>query len=294
MFDSILRGTALNGEVRIFAAITTEMVQNASEIHKTSPLATVALGRTLTAVALMSKDLKGNKDTICIQIKGDGPLGGVVVVSDSSANTRGYVHKSQVDLPLNERGKFDVSGGLGFGYLNVIKDLGLKEPYIGNVELLSGEIAEDLAFYYAFSEQTHSIVALGVLIAPDGKVESAGGYIIQLLPDASEETTAFLEERVREVKPVTNLISEGFTLEQIVEHVFEGKEVKILDKSPCAYKCNCSRERMERNLISIGKKELLDMAEDQGDAELQCHFCNAFYNFSKEEIINLANNAFGT
>ena len=287
MVDNILRGTALNGEVRIFAAITTEMVQKAADIHKTSPLATVALGRTLTAAALMSKDLKGEKDTICIQIKGDGPLGGVVVVSDSKANTRGYVHNSQIDLPLNEWGKFDVSGGFGAGTLNVIKDLGLKDPYIGNIELLSGEIAEDLAFYYAFSEQTHSIVALGVLIAPDGSVESSGGYIIQLLPDASEETTAFLEERVGCLKPITNLVKEGLSTEEIVQYIFEGKEIKVLEKGNCEYKCNCSRDRMERNLMSIGKKELLSIIEEQGNAELQCHFCNTFYNFSKEELLEL-------
>lgn len=288
MKDKIIRATACNGEVRIFAANTTDTVQKAMEFHETSPLATVALGRALTAAALMSRELKGDKDTISIQIKGDGPLGGIVVVSDSSANVRGYVHRPQVDLPLNERGKFDVSGGLGFGYMNVIKDLGLKEPYIGNIELLSGEIAEDLTFYYAYSEQTPSIVALGVLIAQDGSVACSGGYIVQLLPEASDETVQYLEERVIGLPPVTTLISEGKTIEDIVRFVFEGKDVNIMDEGACAYNCNCSRERMERNLISIGKKELEEMIADQEGAQLQCHFCNTFYDFTDADLKSLS------
>lgn len=281
--DYIIRATAAKGTVRAFAAVTTGLVEKASEIHGLSPIATAALGRTLTAAAMMSKMLKGEKDKLTIQIKGDGPLGGIVVVSDSNANVRGYVNNPIVDLPLNERGKLDIRTAVGFGYINVIKDMGLKEPYIGFADLVSGEIADDLTYYFATSEQVPSTVALGVLLNAGG-VKSAGGFIIQLMPDAEEETVEKLEKRLIGFPPISGLLSEGASPEQILDMLLEEMEPKIIEKVPCYYKCNCSRERMERNLLSIGKEDLLEILEDGKGAELECHFCNTKYNFSHEDI----------
>lgn len=287
MEDYIIRATAAEGTVRAFVAVTTHMVKEALQIHGLSPIASAALGRTMTAAAMMARTLKGDKDTLTIQIKGDGPLGGLVVVTDSSSNVRGYVYNPEVDLPLNKAGKLNVSGALGHGYLNVIKDLRLKEPYVGYVDLVSGEIAEDLVYYFAYSEQVPSVVSLGVLVNADESIANAGGFIIQLLPDADEEISAFLENKIREIPSVTKLLSEGKSPEEILELVLGEKNLKISSKDPCRFLCNCSRERMERNLISLGKKDILDIIEEQGEAELQCHFCNTKYQFSKEELMNL-------
>ncbi|MCX7746190.1 MAG: Hsp33 family molecular chaperone HslO [Clostridia bacterium] len=283
MEDYIVRGIAANGMVRFFGAVSTQMVQKAFETHGLSPLAAVALGRTMTAAGMMSRMLKGEKDTLTVQIKGDGPLGGVVVVSDSQANVRGYVHNPVVYLPLNPRGKFDVAGALGFGYLNVIKDLGLKEPYVGYVDLLSGEIAEDITYYFASSEQIPSVVSLGVLPGNEG-LESAGGYIIQLMPDADEKTISYLENRIGKFPTVTDLLSEGKSIEDILEMVLGEMGMEITEKSPCAFRCNCSRDRMERNLVSLGNKELQSMMDEMDQTELQCHFCNTKYHFTKENL----------
>ncbi len=283
MGDYIVRVTAAQGTVRAFAAMTTEMVGQASEIHGLSPIATAALGRTLTAAAMMSRMFKGEKDKLTIQIKGDGPLGGIVVASDSKANVRGYVHNPNVYLPLNERGKLDIRTAMGEGYINVIKDMGLKEPYVGLSQLVSGEIADDLTYYFATSEQVPSTVALGVLIDSSG-VTSAGGFIIQMMPGAEEETVSALEKRLIGFPPISKLISEGTTPEEILNMLLEGMEPKIVETVPCGFKCNCSRERMERNLISIGRNDLLEILEDGKGAELQCHFCNTKYNFSHKNI----------
>lgn len=283
MNDYIVRATAAEGTVRAFAAITTVMVNKALQLHGLSPIATAALGRTLTAAGMMSRMLKSEKDKLTIQIKGDGPLGGIVVCSDSKSNVRGYVHNPIVDLPLNERGKLDIRTAVGFGYINVIKDLGMKEPYIGYADLVSGEIADDLTYYFATSEQVPSTVALGVLVDSKG-VKSSGGFIIQLMPGAEEETVEKLEKRLIGFPPISKQLDEGKTPEQILEMLLDEMNPKIIEKVPCAFECNCSRDRMERNLISIGKKDLLEILKDGKGAELQCHFCNTKYNFTHQDI----------
>ncbi len=288
MKDYIIRASAAGGTIRAFAAVTTQLVEEARKTHNASGLATAALGRTLTAIAIMSKMSKSEKDVLTIQIKGDGPLGGIVAVADADANVRGYVFDPSVELPLNSQGKFDVSGGVGKkGYLNVIRDLGMKEPYVGYVELYTGEIGEDIAYYYAFSEQVPSVVSLGVLVAPDGAVANAGGYIIQLMPGAEEGAVEALESKVASLKPVTTLFEEGKSPEEVLELILGEMDLEITEKYPCKYVCNCSRERMERNLISLGAKDILEMAQEQHGAELQCHFCNEKYYFTEEELMNL-------
>ena len=286
MKNYIIRATAAQGTVRAFAAVTTQLVAEAAKLHNLSPIATAALGRTLTAAGMMARMLKGDKDKLTIQIKGDGPLGGVVVASDSKANVRGYVHNPNVDLPLNERGKLDIRTAMGFGYINVIKDMGLKEPYIGFADLVSGEIADDLTYYFATSEQVPSTVALGVLVDKNG-VSSAGGFIIQLMPGAEEETVEKLEKRLIGFPSISKLLAEGATPEQILDMLLEDMESRVIEKVPTSFTCNCSRDRMERNLISIGKKDLLEILEDGKGAELQCHFCNETYNFTHQDIERL-------
>ena len=288
MKDYIIRATASQGTIRAFAAVTTGLVDKAARIHGLSPIATAALGRTLTAAGMMSRMLKNEKDKLTIQIKGDGPLGGIVVASDSNANVRGYVHNPEVDLPLNERGKLDIRTAVGFGYINVIKDMGLKEPYIGYADLVSGEIADDLTYYFATSEQVPSTVALGVLIDSTGVIGS-GGFIIQLMPGAEEETVEKLEKRLIGFPPISKLLSQGTTPEQVLDMLLEDMDSKVIEKVPCNFQCNCSRDRMERNLISIGKDDLLEILQDGKGAELQCHFCNTKYNFTHKDIETLLN-----
>jgi len=285
MKDHVVRATAAEGMVRAFAAVTTDTVREARELHGLSPVASAALGRTLTGAVLMSKMLKGEKDTLTLQIRGDGPLGGIATVSDSHANVRGYVYNPHVHLPLNSMGKLDVSGAIGpNGYLNVIKDLGLKEPYIGYVNLVSGEIAEDIAYYFAYSEQIPSVVSLGVLINPDGTIANSGGFIIQLMPGAEEELISYLEGRINSLPPVTALLSEGRDAEGMLDPILGERGLAVADREPCMYKCNCSRDRMERNLVSLGPKDILDMIREQHGAELQCYFCNKKYQFSEEDL----------
>ncbi|MHB8062153.1 MAG: Hsp33 family molecular chaperone HslO [Ruminiclostridium sp.] len=286
MEDYIVRATAAQGTVRAFATITTELVDKASKMHGLSPIATAALGRTLTAAGMMSRMLKGEKDNLTIQIKGDGPLGGIVVASDSSANVRGYVNNPIVDLPLNHHGKLDIRTAVGYGYINVIKDMGLKEPYIGFSDLVSGEIADDLTYYFAMSEQVPSTVALGVLVDANG-VRSAGGFIIQLMPGADEETIEKLEKRLIGFPPISKLLEQGTSPEQVLEMLLDDMEPKIVEKVPCNFQCTCSRNRMERNLISIGRNDLLEILEDGQGAELQCHFCNTKYNFTHQDMESL-------
>jgi len=287
MEDYIVRATAGEGTVRAVAAVTTNMVRKAKDIHKLSPLASAALGRVLTGIAIMSTTLKNESDTITIQIKGDGPIGGIVAVSDAHANVRGYVYNPMVNLPLNDKGKFDVGRAVGKGYLNVIKDMGLREPYIGYVDLVSGEIAEDIAYYYAFSEQVPTVFSCGVLVDTDTSILEAGGYMIQLLPGASEEMVGLLENKVAGIKPITTLLREGNTPEDILDLVLGDLGLNIIGKNETRYKCYCSRERMEKNLLSLGRKELEDMMAQQHGARLECHFCNETYYFSEEEIRSL-------
>jgi len=289
MTDYIVRATAAEGLIRAFAAVTTKMVGDAASIHNLSPVASAALGRTLTAAAIMSKMKLASEDNVMtIQIKGDGPLGGIIVASDYESNVRGYVYNPDVDFYLNAEGKLDVGRAVGkHGYMNVIMDLGLKEPYIGYVDLVSGEIGEDIAYYFAKSEQTPSVVALGVLVDKDGSIINAGGYIIQLMPGAGEDIIDYLENKLASTAPVTTLLSENKSPEDILEILLGEKGLKISDKSNCGFVCNCSRERMERNLISLGREELMDIIEEQHGAELQCHFCNKTYRFSEQELRNL-------
>ncbi|HOQ74945.1 MAG TPA: Hsp33 family molecular chaperone HslO [Thermoclostridium sp.] len=286
MQDYIVRAL-VSGTVSVYAGVTTQTVEEARKIHHMNPTPCVALGRTLTGAALMSRTLKGSEDTITIQIKGDGPIGGIVAVTDAHANVRGYVHNPFFDLPLNEKGKFDIAGAVGRGYLNVVKDIGLKEPYIGHVDLVSGEIAEDLTYYYASSEQIPTAMNLGVLVGSGGHVLAAGGFLVQLMPDTPEDMVSFLEERIGRLPPITNMIADGLTPEKIIDSLFHGKPIQTLETCGVSYRCTCSRERMERNLLAIGRKDLLEIARDKKGAELHCHFCNTRYTFTPEEFEEL-------
>ena len=274
MKDYIAKAMTLSGQVRIYAAVTTNTVEKARNLHNMNHTPTVALGRVLTGIALIGQTLKDERHSITVQIKGDGPLKGIVAVTNAKAGVRGYVYNPAIDLPLNEKGKFDVKAAVGKGYLNVIKDIGLKEPYIGCVDLVSGEIAEDLTYYYAYSEQKPTAVNLGVLIGRDGTVEAAGGYFIQLLPGASDDIISKIEKSIFSHEPVTTLIHKGKTPEDIINMLFPDDDtIEFFDNCSVKYKCYCSKERMERNLLSLGRKDLQEIAEDEKGAELQCHFC---------------------
>jgi molecular chaperone Hsp33 len=288
MEDHIVRATAAGGSIRAFAAVTTGIAQEAHRLHSTSGVASAALGRTLTAAAMMGRMFKNEKDILTIQIRGDGPLGGIIAVSDSNSNVRGYVYNPEVYLPLNAIGHFDVAGAVGRnGYLNVIKDLGLREPYVGYVDLVSGEIGEDLAYYYAYSEQVPTVVSLGVLVSPDENIITSGGYIIQLMPGTDEETIKYLEDKIFLADSITCMLTDGLDPAGILQKLLGEKGLEITDRLPCKFECNCNRDRMERNLISLGKKELIDIADEQHGAELQCHFCNRKYNFTEDELRSL-------
>lgn len=291
MTDYMVRATAAEGQIRAFVATSRETVETARKNHNTSPVATAALGRLLTAGAMMGSMMKGEKDLLTLRIEGDGPIGGLTVTADASGNVKGYAFHPEVMLPPNAQGKLDVGGALGIGVLSVIRDIGLKEPYVGQTILVSGEIAEDLTYYYATSEQTPSSVALGVLMNKDNTVRQAGGFIIQLLPGASDDMIDRLEEKLKEIKPVTALLDEGKTPEQILDHILGEFGLEILDKTPVNFYCNCDKKRVEKALISIGKKELQDMIDEGKEIEVNCHFCNRNYAFSVEELKEMLNKA---
>ena len=284
MNDYIIRGTAANDQVRFFAAYTKETVETARQDHNTSPVATAALGRLLTAGAMMGTMMKGDKDILTLQIKAGGPLEGITVTADSKGRVKGYVGNPDVCIPANSKGKLDVAGAVGVGFMNVIKDMGLKEPYVGQVALQTSEIAEDLTYYFATSEQVPSAVGLGVLMNKDNTVRQAGGFIVQLMPFAEESTIAKLEENVQKITSVTNLLEEGHTPESLLEKVLEGFDMEINEKVPTEFYCNCSRERVEKALISIGRKELNEMIQEGKSIEMNCHFCNKNYEFTVEEL----------
>ncbi len=289
MADILKRGTSVDGGIRIFAAVTTDLVNEAQKIHHTYPVATAALGRTLSAGVLMSAaGLKNDTDTLTIQVKGDGPLGNIVVCADNKQQVRGYVANPFVDRPLNSKGKLDVGGAVGQGYLNVIKDMGMKEPYIGQIPLVSGEIAEDITMYYAKSEQIPTAVALGVLVDTDNSVIASGGFMIQMMPGSTDEDAELIEKTLDTLPPVTSMIADGMTAEDIIFAVADGLSF-LVDNSEVTpvYKCSCSKERMEKALISIGREELTSLIEEQGEAELSCQFCDNKYKFSKEELQEL-------
>ena len=282
--DYIVRATAANAQIRAFACTTREMVETARQAHNTSPVMTAALGRLLSAGAMMGSMLKGEKDLLTLQIRGDGPGRGLTVTADALGNVKGYALVPDVILPANSVGKLDVSGALGAGYLNVIKDLGLKEPYAGQVQLQTGEIAEDLTYYFATSEQVPSSVGLGVLMEKNNTVKQAGGFIIQLMPFAEEETIVRLEENLSKVASVTSMLEAGNFPEKILEILLDGLDVEITETSNTMFYCNCSKDRVEKALISIGKAELQDMIEDGEPIEVKCHFCNKGYEFTIEDL----------
>lgn len=284
MEDYMVRATAADAQIRAFACTAREMVEKARQIHNTSPIVTAALGRLLSAGAMMGSMLKGDKELLTLQIKGDGPVQGLIVTADSLGNVKGYPEVPDVILPANAQGKFDVAGAVGKGYLSVIKDMGLKEPYVGQTELQTGEIAEDLTYYFATSEQVPSSVGLGVLMNRDNTVCQAGGFIIQLMPFAEDEVIEKLEKNLQKISSVTSILKEGNTPEQMLEILLEGLNPEVLDKMPIAYSCNCGRQKIEKVLISLGAEEIQDMIEDGKEIEVNCHFCNAQYKFSVEEL----------
>ena len=284
MNDYIIRAIAANDQIRAFAAVTTETVEEARKDHNTSPVATAALGRLLTAGAMMGTMMKGDKDILTLQIKAGGPLEGITVTADSKGRVKGYVGNPDVCIPANSKGKLDVAGAVGVGFMNVIKDMGLKEPYVGQVALQTSEIAEDLTYYFATSEQVPSAVGLGVLMNKDNTVRQAGGFIVQLMPFAEESTIAKLEENVQKITSVTSLLEEGHTPESLLEKVLDGFDMEINEKIPTEFYCNCSRERVEKALISIGRKELNEMIQEGKPIEMNCHFCNHNYEFTVEEL----------
>ena len=284
MNDYIIRAIAANDQIRAFAAVTTETVEEARKDHNTSPVATAALGRLLTAGAMMGTMMKGDKDILTLQIKAGGPLEGISVTADSKGRVKGYVGNPNVCIPANSKGKLDVAGAVGVGFMNVIKDMGLKEPYVGQVALQTSEIAEDLTYYFATSEQVPSAVGLGVLMNKDNTVRQAGGFIVQLMPFAEESTIAKLEENVQKITSVTSLLEEGHTPESLLEKVLDGFDMEINEKIPTEFYCNCSRERVEKALISIGRKELNEMIQEGKPIEMNCHFCNHNYEFTVEEL----------
>ena len=286
MKDYIVRATAANNQVRAFAATTRTMVETAREHHGTSPVATAALGRLLTAGAMMGSMMKNDTDVLTIQIKGDGPIGGLTVTADSHANVKGYAENPNVMLPA-KNGKLDVGGALGIGMLNIIKDMGLKEPYVGQTILVTSEIAEDLTYYFATSEQVPSSVGLGVLMEKDNTVKCAGGFIIQMMPFAEEKTIAQIEENLKNVTSVTAMLDKGYTPEQILEEVLGNTGVEITDTIPAQFYCNCSKERVEQAVASIGHKDLVELIEEDKDIEVKCHFCNTAYNYTVEDLTNI-------
>lgn len=282
--DYIVRATAADHQLRAFAVTSKDIVEKAREIHNTSPVATAAIGRLLTAASMMGSMMKGEKDVLTLQIECGGPIGGITVTADSNADVKGYVNNPNVILPPNAQGKLDVSGALGPGFLNVIKDIGLREPYNGQTHLVSGEIAEDLTYYFATSEQVPSSVGLGVLMDKDNHVRQAGGFIIQVMPDTDDEVIDKLEARLGEVHSVTEMLDKGMTPEDILNYVLEGMDVEILETVPTQYKCDCSFKRVSKVIASLGKKELQEMIDDGKPVEVNCQFCGSHYKFDTEQL----------
>lgn len=286
MKDYIVRATAADNQIRAFAATTTQVVEIARQHHNTSPVATAALGRLLTAGAMMGSMMKNDTDMLTLQICGDGPIQGITVTADSHANVKGYVGNPDVVLPP-KNGKLDVGGAVGIGLLQVIKDMGLKEPYSGQTILVSSEIAEDLTYYFANSEQVPSSVGLGVLMEKNNTVRCAGGFIIQLMPFAEEKTISQLEENLKNVTSVTALLDQGYTPEQLLETLLGNLGLEITDTVPTQFYCNCSKERVEQAVVSIGRKEIQEMIDDGEDIEVKCHFCNTAYRYTVDELKNI-------
>lgn len=284
MKDQMVRAFAADGMIRAFAASTGNLVEEARAIHNTAPVVTAALGRMLTAGVMMGAMMKNSEDRLTIKIDGAGPMRGVLVTADCSGHVKGYPYENMVILPPNAKGKLDVSGAIGAGILTVISDTGLKEPYVGQVELVSGEIAEDIAYYYASSEQVPSSVGLGVLVNPDSTVNCAGGFIIQLMPGCPEETISRLEECMKDVTGVTDILKEGKTAEEMLRRILAPLDPVVTDTTDCSFYCSCSRERVSRALMTVGEKELRSMISDGKPVELSCHFCGKSYTFSVKDL----------
>ena len=287
MKDYVIKATSGNGQVRAYVGITKNLVQTARDNHNTIKVATAALGRTLTATTMMGLMMKNDNDELSVIIKGGGPIGTILTTADSKGNVKGYVQYPDlngVQVEYYPNGKLNVAGAVGKeGYVKVIKDLGLREPYVGSYPLVSGEIAEDFTHYFALSEQTPSVVSLGVLTT-ETTVEQAGGLIVQLMPDATEETIATLEQNVAKLKSVTTMLSEGMTPDDILNVVLEGLDPKILDICDVKFDCNCSKERIKKVLISLGRETLTEIIEEDKQAEISCHFCNSAYHYTEEEL----------
>jgi molecular chaperone Hsp33 len=291
MEDILIRCTSNDGSIRLFCCTTINIVEEARVIHNTYPVATAALGRMLTAGSMMGTMLKSEKDSITLQINGKGPIGSIIVVSDISGDVRGFIANPFVDLKPNDKGKFDVGGAVGTdGVFTVIKDLGLKEPYIGQVPIVNGEIGDDIASYFVSSEQTPTAVALGVRLTQNGTVNSAGGFIAQVMPNADEKTIDLLERNVLNIKSVTDVIAEN-GLKGLLDRVMNKIEYTVHEKKIIRYRCNCNRDRLEKALIALGEENIREIIEEQGQAELVCHFCNNKYQFNKEELEDILNKA---
>ena len=291
--DYLIRAVAANRQIRAFAATTRETVEFARQAHGTSPVATAALGRLMTAGAMMGSMMKGENDLLTLRMSGDGPMKGMLVTANVHAKVKGYVYEPGVMLPATAKGKLDVGGAVGRGTLRVIRDMGLKEPYVGQIELVSGEVAEDLTYYFAVSEQVPSSVALGVLMNHNNTVRRAGGFIIQLMPMTDESVIEELEKRLAVIPPVTAMLDQDMTPEQILEELLSGMELEINEKMPVGFCCDCNRERVSRALISTGKKELKAMIDDGEEVEAGCQFCNKKYKFSIKELEDLLKEAQG-
>ena len=284
MTDYIVRATAADSQIRAFAITSRALVEQARTHHNTSPVVTAALGRLLSGGAMMGVMMKGEKDILTLQVKGSGPVKGLTVTADSQGNVKGYPEVPDVILPANSKGKLDVAGAVGVGLMNVIKDMGLKEPYVGQTVLQTSEIAEDLTYYFATSEQVPSAVGLGVLMEKNNTVKQAGGFIIQLMPFTDEKIIDRLEKKIAEVTSVTDLLEQGYTPEMLLEHILGEFGLEIMDKIPTQFYCNCSKERITKAIISIGKKDIQEMIDDGKPIEVNCHFCNTSYSFSTEEL----------
>ena len=287
MADYIVRATAANSQIRAFAATTRDLTEHARAAHNTSPVATAALGRLLTAGSMMGVMMKGEKDLLTLQVKAGGPLEGITVTADSKGNVKGYVGNPNVILHANDKGKLDVAGAVGVGFMNVIKDMGLREPYVGQTVLQTSEIAEDLTYYFATSEQVPSSVGLGVLMEKDNTVKQAGGFIIQLMPFTEESVISQLEENLKDVTSVTTMLEEGHTPESLLNTLMKGFDIEINETIPTQFYCNCDKDRVEKALISVGRKELQEMIDEGKEIEMNCHFCNRNYTFSVEELKNI-------
>lgn len=288
LMSKIIRAITSDGSIVAYSIDAKSIVARASEIHKPSPVVTAALGRLLAATSMMGLMLKGQDDTITVRMRGDGPAGHITAVSDSSGNVRGLADNPFVDLPLNQYGKLDVSGVVGKnGTVCVAKDLNLKKPYTGQTAIVSGEIAEDITGYFAASEQTPTVCALGVLVDTDLSIKAAGGYIIQLLPYADPLVIDRLESNIKDIKPVTTMLDSGLSPEDIIRKALSGFEVEIMDETAVEYKCNCSADRVKRALISLGDEQLKSMIDEQGGAQVTCQFCDNIYNFEKSELAAL-------